>query len=83
MSEPARLHQDHTIFSYSALVGFLYMVMVTATWLLFKDEGMTVGDAFAGSVVYVFYLAIVFGAVVLGCVVAALLKRERDLGAQR
>ena len=83
MSLPARLHHDHTIASYSVLVGFLYAVMVLATWLIFRGEGMTVSGAFAGSVVYVFYLVIVFGAVILGSVVAVLLKRERDLGAHQ
>lgn len=63
---------------YSALVGLLYVVMVLITWLIFGDDNITIGNAITGSVVYFFYLCIVFGAFVLGSVVAYIMKRERD-----
>ncbi len=66
------------ILKYSALVSMLYVVLVLATWLIFGDDNITIGNAMAGAVVYVFYLVIVFGAIILGSVVAFLLKRERD-----
>ena len=66
------------ILKYSALVSMLYVVMVLATWLIFGDDNITIGNAMAGAVVYLFYIVIVFGALILGSVVAYLLKREHD-----
>ncbi len=70
---------NRTILKYSAGVGGLYVVMVLATWLIFGRDDATFFSALTGSVVYFFYLAIVFGAVTLACVVALLLRRERDV----
>ncbi len=69
---------DRTILRYGALVGLLYAVMVLTTWFIFRDDDITIGNAMAGSVVYLFYIVIVFGALILGSVVAFMLKRERD-----
>jgi membrane protein YqaA with SNARE-associated domain len=66
------------ILKYSALVSMLYVVLVLATWLIFGGDDITIGNAMAGAVVYLFYIVIVFGALILGSVVAYLLKRERD-----
>ncbi len=66
------------ILKYSGVVGVLYVALVLATWLIFGNEDITIANAFKGTVVYLFYLVIVFGAFVLGSVVAYMLKREHE-----
>ncbi len=71
--------RNRLILRYSALIALLYVAMVLTTWLIFGDDNITLGNAITGTAVYLFYLSIVFGAFILGSVVAFMLKRERDL----